>query len=151
MAKRKTTAVNWSYQNKDILSTKDAPENSIGFIYLIENLDNGKRYIGRKAFYATRKKRLTIKEKALPGNSRKTFKTEVTENTWKTYTGSCKPLNEDIKAGARYKKQILRYCFSKKQMSFYELKELFCNGVIEDENYYNGNIAGKFFNSDLIK
>jgi hypothetical protein len=90
-----------------------------------------------------------VKEKTLPGNSRKTFKTEITETPWKSYTGSCKPLNEDIKQGCRYTKQILRYCFSKKQMTFYELKELFCNGVIESENYYNGNIAGKYFKTDL--
>lgn len=98
---------------------------------------------------STSKKRLTIKEKALPGNSRKTFKICVTETNWKTYTGSCKPLNEDIKNGDKYTKEILIFCYSKKQLTYYELKELFCNSTIEREDCYNGNIMGKIFPNDL--
>ena len=71
------------------------------------------------------------------------------ELPWKTYTGSCKPLNEDIKNGDLYTKEILRFCNSKKQLTYYELKELFCNGTIEREDCYNGNIMGKLFPSDL--
>jgi hypothetical protein len=148
MAKKKLT-INWTYQGKEITDISQTPEGSLGFIYLIKNLSNGRFYIGRKSFMSTRKKRLTIKEKALPGNSRKTFKIEVKELPWKTYTGSCKPLNEDIKNGDIYTKEILRFCNSKKQLTYYELKELFCNNTIEREDCYNGNIMGKLFPGDL--
>ena len=148
MTKKQTApkkSINWTYQGKEMSDISQTPEGSIGFIYLIKNLSNGRLYIGRKSFMSTRKKRLTIKEKALPGNSRKIFKIEVKELPWKTYTGSCKPLNEDIKNGDEYTKEILRFCSSKKQLAYYELKELLCNGVIECESYYNENVAGKFF------
>ena len=38
---------NWIYENKEVLS-KNLPENAIGFIYLITNLTNNKKYIGKK-------------------------------------------------------------------------------------------------------
>lgn len=148
MAKKKAT-INWTYKGKEITSIDQTPEGSIGFIYLIKNLSNGKLYIGRKSFMSTRKKRLTLKEKALPGNSRKVFKIEIKELPWKTYTGSCKPLNDDIKNGDKYTKEIIRFCYSKKQLAYWEMKELFCKCVIESDNFYNGNIAGKFFPTDL--
>ena len=55
------------------------PNEYYGFIYLIRNNVSGQQYIGRK-FYHMYKKRNPVKE-----------------SNWKTYTGSCKPLNEDIK------------------------------------------------------
>ena len=57
---------------------KPNPEHNYGFVYRITNNINGKQYIGRKFYhrYSRRKK--------------------VGESNWRYYTGSCKPLNEDI-------------------------------------------------------
>jgi hypothetical protein len=139
----------WKYNNQNITSIDQMPEGTLGFIYKITNLTNGKRYIGRKSILSTTKARLTKKEKSLPENSRKTFKTVIKETNWLKYTGSCKPLNEDIKKGDKYYKEIIHYCFSKKQLTYFELKELFCQDVLVSDLFYNENVAGKFFRRDL--
>src|SRR3972149_1030675 len=86
----------WIYNNKEVI---DTPEEYEGFIYIITNLTNGKFYIGRKSFYSYSKRKLTIAEKKLPENKRKTFTITKKETPWRGYTGSCKELNEDIKNG----------------------------------------------------
>jgi group I intron endonuclease len=55
------------------------PSKYYGFVYLITNTVTGRKYIGRK-FYHTYKKRIRIRQ-----------------SNWRVYTGSCKPLLEDIK------------------------------------------------------
>lgn len=146
----KKEPIHWTYQGKSVKTLADTPEGSIGIIYMVKNLTNGKFYVGRKSFISKRKKRLTPKEKALPGNSRKTFKIEETETKWQTYTGSCKPLNEDIKNGDTYVKEIVRFCFNKKQLTYYELKAIICTDCLERADCYNGNVAGKIFPKDLV-
>ena len=55
-----------------------------GFVYLITNTCNGRKYIGRKYFWSFRKKK---------GQTRKQRK----ESDWKNYYGSCPELKEDVK------------------------------------------------------
>lgn len=137
--------MNWIYNNVEFLSI---PENCEGFVYKITNLTNGKFYIGRKSFYSYSKKKLTLADKKLPGNSRKTFKIDKKETSWRKYTGSCKELNSDIKSGNKYIKEILRLCETRKQLTAWEMKYIFCDGILED-NCYNGNIGGKIFKNDF--
>lgn len=161
--------MNWIYQNKEVKSTEDMPEGVIGFIYQITDLDNGKFYIGKKSLYSVRNvevsenvyrklkadgeevKRTKNKTKSRKGKIVWRYKKTVRKNTnWKTYTGSNIELNKNIKSGIKYKKEILKYCYTKKQLTFYEMKEQFCNDVLENQDlYYNGNISAKFFPKDL--
>lgn len=133
----------WIYQGKEMLSLEDFPEGAIGFIYEIKNLTNGKKYIGRKILKSTRKL------KPLKGAKRK--RTIIKDSGWKEYTGSCEELNADIAKGDIIEKHIEKICFSKKQMSYYELKYQMIREVLESDAYYNGNIAGKYHRRDLIK
>ena len=55
-----------------------------GFVYLIENQLNGKKYIGRKYLWQFRTPK---------GKKRKV----KSESDWKNYYGSCPELKEDIK------------------------------------------------------
>lgn len=160
---------NWTYKNKEVKTLADVPASAIGFIYEIETKD-GKKYIGRKQFYSKRKttvsKAVYDKTKAEGGIVSKTRdkkksrkkapvwiykRLDVKETPWKTYTGSSKELNSDLKKGIDYSKKILMYCYNKSQMTYYETKLQMCEGVIEenDEYYYNGNILGKFFAESL--
>ena len=111
----------WLYRGKKVTSVSQLPEGALGFIYVIRNESNGRFYVGRKSLVSTLKKRLTLKEKALPGNSRKTFKMVTTETNWLKYTGSCKPLNEDIKSGNIYEKEILHILLRDKTYRLYKL------------------------------
>lgn len=139
--------MNWTYKGKEVKTIDDLDKDCIGFIYRIDNLTNGKFYYGRKTIRKKgAKKRLTKKEKELPENKRKTFKYVDTEyKGWQAYNGSCLPLLEHIKNGAKIKKEIIRLCYSKSELTYYELKEIACASCLEIEQCYNNNLLGKIF------
>lgn len=141
----------WTYQTIPVTETSDMPENVYGFVYLITT-SSGKKYIGKKILFSIRKRKFGKKEAALVTDKRKKLYEMVKkESDWKTYTGSNPELNEDIKNGMEYKKEILEYAFSKKQLSYLETKLLFVHGVLETENdYYNSNINGTYYRKDII-
>lgn len=108
-----------------------------GFVYLIENLTNNKKYIGKKTFWERRK-------------DPKTGRRKKKESNWMNYYGSCDELKEDVKVLGKeqFKREILYLCPHKKSMSYYETYEQFKRDVIMREDYYNTNIEGKFFSSE---
>jgi|SRR5690625_1640026 len=159
----------WIHEGKEIRSLKDIPKDAIGFIYEIQD-EEGMKYIGRKSLksvtrpiiakstYDRLKKegepvtKTKNKKKSKKGKPVWNYRKIVEKETdWKTYTGSNKELNSKIKKGIRITKRILQFCFNKKQMSYYETKHQMCAGVIDEnkDEYYNGNILGKFFEKDL--
>jgi hypothetical protein len=149
---------NWLYVNeKDksrfIESLEDFPENCVGFIYLIKNRTTGKIYIGKKSLYSNTNKKLTKKELAeQTGPGRKPTKKLVTkESNWKVYMGSSKELLADIKESGEdvYMRDILHFCYSKKQLTYYEINYQMKYNVLEVDSY-NDNILGKFYRKDLI-
>ena len=115
-----------------------------GFVYCITNLDNGKKYIGKKAFWSNIKlpplKGRTKKEKErrakLKGNKRHVKK----ESDWKDYYGSSKELLLDVeKQGKnRFKREIKVLCKGKWEMAYFEAKMQFDNDVLLRDDYYNG-------------
>ncbi|MAK54861.1 MAG: hypothetical protein CML17_03295 [Pusillimonas sp.] len=113
---------------------QDMPEDPFGFIYEITNTLNNKSYIGKKQM--VRK----IKRKPLKGKKRKRI--DYIESDWKTYTGSSDVLNEDIKklGKDKFKFNILLFCNSKFELSYYEAKIQFEKDVLLNEKYYNGII-----------
>lgn len=148
----KKDKVNWEYKGEVISSYSQMPEGTIGFIYKIYNLDSGKYYIGRKGVAGNKKRKLTAKEKLLPENNRKTYVIEHKESTsWKSYCGSNETLKEEVKNGARVRKEILHYCFSKAEMTYTETREILCSGALIDENSYNGWIKATIYKKFLLK
>ena len=124
-----------------------------GFIYIIRNKTNNKFYIGKKAFFHNKKKKLTKKELAEqsgPGR-RSTTKTEQVDSGWKAYWGSSKELLADMKqlGEDNFSRIILQFCDTKKQQTYYEIYNQIIYGVLHTENSYNDNILGKFFRKDL--
>lgn len=108
-----------------------------GFVYLIENLTNNKKYIGKKTFWERRK-------------DIKTGRRKKKESNWRDYFGSCDELKEDVKVLGKdkFRREILYLCPHKKSMSYYETYEQFRRNVIMREDYYNTNVEGKFFSSE---
>lgn len=140
----------WNYQGEPISDISQMPENALAFIYEIINLENGRRYIGKKNLYSERKVALTKKELALVTDKRKKkYKYKITESDWKSYTGSNDMLNADIREGMLYSKTILEFTFSKIETTYKECKYLFCNNVLESEEYYNSNILNTFFKGNI--
>ena len=143
----------WIYgiDNFDELTLSEMVDNvPVGFIYSITNTNNGKVYIGRKSFLTTRK--VGIGKKAIAnmvdkrGSKKKTI---VNQSNWEVYTGSNKQLNEDISSGNNIRREIIKLCYTKKQMTYWEMYYQFQYDVLREKSY-NDNILGKFFRSDLL-
>lgn len=149
----KKTTVNWTYNGKEIKSLTDMPTGVIGFIYRIQNITTGKYYIGRRTIAGIKKKRLTLKEKLLPENNRKTFKYEYCESSgWKSYCGSNVLLKDEINNKLHeYRKEILYYCFSKSEITYLESREILCSGSLLDPLSYNDWIKCLVYKKNIIK
>ena len=146
----------WLYQNKEVLSLEDLPQNTYGFIYISIHHPTGKSYIGKKSLFHNVRKKLTKKQLVeQTGRGRKPI-TEIVqkESDWKTYYGSAKPILDLLKEGKQeeFTREILQLVPNKKLLTYYECKYLFMLGVIEKQDgYFNDNILGKFFRKDFAE
>jgi hypothetical protein len=128
----------WYYNNEIYKVDSNAEMKTYpyyGFVYLITNETNGKRYVGKKFFWS--KKTLGITK------TRKRKKILYVQSDWVTYTGSSRQLNEDIDAGHSIKKEILHLCQTKGICAYLETKEHFERDVLLTDDYYNGIISAK--------
>ena len=130
--------MNWIYSKKEIKELSDIPEGCIGFVYIITRPD-GSYYVGKKSIYST------VKLKPLKGQRKKRVVTK--ESNWKVYMSS----NKDVQKWVDVEKEILHWCYSKIELTYYENKALYCLGVLEDENSMNGNISGKIYKDSILK
>jgi len=121
------------YHNGKILTEEDVEE-YVGMVYLLENTENGRKYVGKKFFH--KKKTYQVKKKK---------KKKTVQSDWKDYYGSSKELLEDIeKVGKnKIKRTVLHLCKSKTQCAYYEVVEQVEREVLLREDYYNGFIGGK--------
>ena len=105
-----------------------------GFIYKITNVTNDKKYIGKKQCQSVKKRP--------PLKGRKNKRHEIVETDWKTYTSSSNELNKDLDCIGidKFKFEILRWCDSKWELSYYEAKLQFEEEVLLKDDYYNGII-----------
>lgn len=123
----------WVYRGKKFL---EVPEDAFGFIYRITNKKSGKKYIGRKYFYTTR--RVKVKNK-------KRRKVVVKESNWKAYTGSSGELNEliDTIGHKNFKFEILGIAYTKGQLNYMEENIQHKLDVLIDDSYYNYSVGSR--------
>ena len=132
----------WLYENKEYDET---PEEYQGFVYLITELDTEKKYIGKKNFW---------RPKVLPKNSKRNRRVRTrVESDWKKYFGSSKEVQAlvESKGIENYKREILRLCKTKGEMSYYEAKLQFDHDVLLSDEYYNEFIGCKIHSRHLKK
>jgi hypothetical protein len=128
----------WIYNN-EILT--EIPEKAIGFVYLITNTQNNKKYIGKKIFHFSKTIQKNLKKK----------KVKV-ESDWKTYNGSNEDLLNDIKTNnPELKKEIIEICYSKSSLSYIEAQKQFTFNVLLDPSYYNNWISVRVTRRHLTK
>jgi hypothetical protein len=143
----------WLYNNKVVETIEDIPANTFGFIYITTHTPSGMAYIGKKSLYHNVKRKLTKKELAeQTGRGRKsTTETIQKESDWKTYYGSEDFIKQRIKEKKQdeFKREIIHFVENKKMLTYFECKYQFMYGVIENENYLNSNILGKFYKKDF--
>ena len=120
------------------------PIDFFGFVYKITRLDTGRIYIGRKQLIFTRRIKVS---------GRKNRKHVKKESDWKTYTGSCKELNQEISTLGKdkFEFKILKCCKTKRELGYLETKIQFENDVLTSRfdnglrKYYNSNIMNRWF------
>ena len=132
----------WTYKGKQIETIDDQYE---GFVYLITNMTNNRKYVGKKlAKFKTTKPPLKGKK-----NRRRGFK----ESDWREYWGSSDKLQEDVKllGEDKFTREILYFCKSRGEMSYMEAKEQFDRRVLETDEYYNGIINCRVGGSNILR
>ena len=132
----------WTYQGKIV---EEISEEYIGFVYLITNLTNNKKYIGKKLA------KFKITKPPLKG--RKNKRRGKKESDWRTYWGSSDHLNADVlELGEdKFRREILYYCPSRGVASYLEAREQFERRVLETDDYYNGIINVRVGGSKILK
>jgi hypothetical protein len=148
------TLPTWTYNSSPITDISDFPKDTFGFVYIVQNIETNKSYIGKKVLYHNKKVKLGKKLIAeLTGVGRKpTTKLVTKESDWKTYYGSNKEIMDLIKAGKQdlFTRTIIKLASNKKLLTYYETQALFTYKVLEQpELYYNRDILGKFHTIDF--
>ena len=133
--------MSWLFESEEI---ETLPEDCVGFVYLITNLTNNRKYIGKKlARFKTTKP---------PLKGRKNKRRGTKESNWREYYGSNDELNKDIEqlGTENFQREILYYCKSKAECSYIEAREQFRHKVLETPQYYNGHIQVRVHGSHII-
>lgn len=110
------------------------PKQIYGFVYLIENLKTGKKYVGKKFFWSMKTRQVKKKKKRYKA-----------ESDWRDYHGSNEELKNDVLTlgPESFKRTILHICKTKAECSYLELKEQIERDALLRKDYYNAWIQVK--------
>jgi len=132
----------WLYEGKEFEPENLDPKEIYGFVYLIENNETGKKYIGKKFFWSSKTRQVKGKKKR--------FKVE---SDWRSYYGSNSLLAEEVKVHGPelYTRTILHLCRSKAECAYLEAMEQFERNVLVSDQYYNDWISVRVTRRHLEK
>ena len=125
----------WYYKGEEF--TSEMIEDYVGFVYLITDKSNDKKYVGKKL--------LTSKRKLPPLKGKTRRRTVVKETDWQKYYGSSEEvkLMVEEKGADNFYREIIYLCKSKGELGYLEAKYQFEHDVLLRDDYYNGIIQCK--------
>lgn len=127
----------WTFRDKPF--TSDDVGKFVGFVYIIECIPTGQKYVGKKTLTFLRKSAL----KKHIGRKTRVRK----ESDWKKYYGSSPQLLDLVEKYGKDKfiRKIISLHTTPGDVNYTEIKELFQRNALEDDQYLNDNINGKWF------
>ncbi len=133
----------WYYKNEVYDPSEEDLSEWVGFVYIITDKSNNKKYVGKKTFWS----RKTLPP--LKGKTRKRRK--IVESDWRDYYGSSDLVKQLLQEHGQdnFYREILYFCMSKGEMGYLEAKEQFDRNVLLDDSYYNGIINCRIHRSHV--
>ena len=130
----------WTYKGKEV--NDEDVEGYQAFVYIIENLETGRKYIGKKNLFFTRSKKVK-------GKTRRKRERKVSD--WRDYWGSSRSLLDDVAdlGEDKFRREILHFCKTKGTANYLEMKEQIINEVLENDCWYNDQIRVRVHRSHL--
>ncbi len=131
----------WLYNGKEI-----GDDDTVGyaaFVYIITNLKDNKRYIGKKIFKSIRRKKVK-------GKTRR--KKVEKDSDWKSYYGSNIELIADVKkhGAENFEREIVKLCKTRGTANYWEAKLQMQQEVLENpDKFYNEWIMVKVHRSHI--
>ena len=132
----------WKYNGNLV---EEIADQYIGFVYIITNLTNNKKYIGKKL--------AKFKKTRPPLKGKKRKRKSLVESDWQTYWGSSEHLLADVAelGTENFSREILYFCTTRGELSYREAKEQFDREVLLTDEYYNGIINVRIGGSQALK
>jgi hypothetical protein len=122
----------WLYNGKEI--GDDEIDGYAAFVYIITNITDNKRYIGKKIFK-------TIRRQKVKGKTRR--KKVEKESDWKSYFGSNIVLLSDVErlGQDKFEREIVKLCKTRGTANYWEAKLQMQHEVLEKpDEFYNEHI-----------
>jgi len=118
----------WTYLNDKF--SYEMIGDHYGFVYIVTNTVTDRKYLGKKWFWSSRKKKVKGKKRAVRLKL---------ESDWESYYGSSVELTADVEKYGKdkFRREIIHLCKTKGDASYYEAKYQFECGVLESDQWYN--------------
>lgn len=132
----------WTFQGEPV---ETLPDDCEAFVYIITNITNNRKYIGKKL--------AKFKKTRPPLKGKKRKRRSLIESDWREYWGSSDQLNADVAelGEENFTREILHYCASRGAASYMEAKEQFDREVLMTDEYYNGIINVRVGGSNKLR
>lgn len=129
----------WTYQKEAF--NEELIQDHIGFVYIITNLSNNRKYVGKKFFTKAASKQVKGKKKKIRVKS-----------DWDSYFGSNEELKEEVKqlGAENFHREIIHLCKTKAECSYRESYEIFIRDALLKEEYYNSWISCRIHKKHVI-
>ena len=133
--------MSWYYHNE--IFTEEQIGTYTGYIYLITELDTGKRYVGQKVFFNK------VSKKPLKGKKNRRISKKYSD--WQDYFGSNEELKQAVidKGRDNYRREIIHLCKAKSEMNYLELYEIVTRHALLSEDYFNSWVSTRINKNQL--